>query len=368
MQVLKSVAGVRSLKSIAATGSSARVLDLHGLAADSPDDPDYLALPMFVHPVLNRSIIAKHNVRPGEEDRLAPRRFNATKIIFPFDPFDLNLGGQSLFIDQHDFTAALSRCLDYTGLPIERDMTVLRALDRLPTVDPFLVREILSQQRIEVGRCYYRFTKADMTEMLGFVAGEMEALIRMCFGELKSNARRTRRLSTLLLTNQDSPELEPLRETLRMEPSEFSEAMFSWKAFLYYHWRSRAVAPMLKSTLSAIAAIQPGRYQRDDAAFVARSKEQLGQAITSSWRQAGNRLKLYDQAFASMTEQENPDAFRSFLTEGSSQFIELGNHIGRLEQTVSYWKDRFGSGRIADMPPDDVLDGMRDLLQALSAG
>ena len=91
MQVFREVAGVRNLKALMATASSARILNLHGLAAEQPSDPGYVSQPMFVHPVLNRAIIVKHNVAPGEEAKIAPRRFNATKIIFPFDPTDLNL-------------------------------------------------------------------------------------------------------------------------------------------------------------------------------------------------------------------------------------------------------------------------------------
>lgn len=367
MQVLKSVAGVRSLKNLVATASSARVLDLHALATEDPDDPDYRLRPLFAHPVLNRAIITKHNARSGEEDRLAPRRFNATKIIFPFDPTDLGLGGQFLFVDQSDFVAALGRHLDYSDLPIERDLLVLRALDRLPTLDPFLVRETLNQQRIEVGRCYYRINPSDRAEMLRFVAGEMEALIKLCFGDLKPDPKRTRRLAQLLLANQDSPELEPLRETFRMDAAEFSEAIFAWKAFLYYHWRARSLTALLKMTLRSICAIEPKRYQRDDAELVVRSKGRLQKAMVESWRQVSRRLKLYDKAFAALTNGESADAFRGFLADGPDLFREIGGNVGRLEQAVSYWTDRFGVGRIGEAPPEEVLDGLRELLQAQAA-
>ena len=367
MQVLKSVAGVRSLKNLVATASSARVLDLHALATEDPDDPDYRLRPLFAHPVLNRAIITKHNARSGEEDRLAPRRFNATKIIFPFDPTDLGLGGQFLFVDQSDFVAALGRHLDYSDLPIERDLLVLRALDRLPTLDPFLVRETLNQQRIEVGRCYYRINPSDRAEMLRFVAGEMEALIKLCFGDLKPDPKRTRRLAQLLLANQDSPELEPLRETFRMDAAEFSEAIFAWKAFLYYHWRARSLTSLLKMTLRSICAIEPKRYQRDDAELVVRSKGRLQKAMVESWRQVSRRLKLYDKAFAALTNGESADAFRGFLADGPDLFREIGGNVGRLEQAVSYWTDRFGVGRIGEAPPEEVLDGLRELLQAQAA-
>lgn len=358
----------RGVKGIVAAAGAARVLNLHALAAEAPEDPDYGKRPMFIHPVLNRSIIMKHNVPWGQEDNLAPRRFNSTKIVFPFDQRDLNLGGQVLFVDQPDFSSALTRLLDYTDLPLDRDVAVLRALDGLPTLDPFLVRETLNQRRIEVGRCYCRLSETDKAEMINFVAGEIEALIRLCFGRVEMNDRRTQRLSQLLLTEQDSAELEPLRDIFRMGASEFSEAMFCWKAFLYYRWRSRTLAPMLRSTLRSLSAIQDGRYGRMDSVFVVTAKRQLELAVTTAWREVGQRLRLYDQAFASLTEQANPDGFQSFLMRGSSLFLELGTRIGQMEQMVSFWNYCFSAERLAGMSPDQVLDGLRDLMQALSIG
>ncbi len=366
MQVLKSAAGVNSLRRLAATGSSARVMDLHALAGESPKDPDYAERPLFMHPVLNRSIVVKHNLHWSEAHRLTTPRTNTTKIIFPFDQKDLGLGGQALFVSQKDFIGALTRHLDYTDLPLSRDMAVLLAMDKLPTLDPFLVSEILNQKGIGVARCYFRFSRGDRAAMLGFVSGEIEALILSCFGEMKANDKRARRLSQLLLSDHRSPELEPLRFTFRMSETDFSEAMFAWKAFLYYRWRSNALATMLKTTLKSIRSIDALRYRRGELTFVLKAKPLLEQNLVATWREVGRRLRLYDRAFAALTEKQQPDAFTSFLVQGSRLFVELGDRIGRLEHAVSFWNDRFGGERLGAQSPEDVLDGIRDLLQALS--
>ncbi len=281
---------------------------------------------------------SSHNVGLGEEDRPACGRAIATKVIFPFDKADLSLGGQFLFVDQAGFLDLLTRHLDYTDLSLTRDLAVLRCVDKLPTLDPFLLREILKQHRIEAGRCYYRFSRADKAEMLNFVSSEIEALIRMCFGELKANDKRTR-LSQLLLADQDSAELDPLRITFGMGQAEFAEAMFSWKALLYYRWRSRDLAPALKATLTSISAIQVRRYERDELSFILRATRVLIKVITSSWREVGQGLRLYDRAFASLTDRQSPDSFRSFLMHSSELFLELGDRIGRLEQATSLWSE-----------------------------
>jgi hypothetical protein len=169
-----------------------------------------------------------------------------------------------------------------------------------------------------------------------------------------------------LLANPRSGELRPLRETLRMDLPEFSEAMFAWKAFLYYRWRARVVAPLLQVTLRSISTIRSGWYGRDEVSFVARAKHLLQQTITSAWRDVSQSLKGYDGAFASLNADGDPQGLRSFLTRDSRLFVELGDLIGRLAQVASFWDNRFGDQPIAVLPPDDVRDGLRDLLQVLS--
>ena len=350
------------LKSVVAKAGSVRVLNLNGIASGAPEDEEYSDRPMFIHPVLNRCIIIKHNIPAGGEDKLAPRRFNATKIIFPFDQNDLNIGGQSLFVGQPNFSAALAALLDYTDLPLDRDMDVLLAMDQLPTLDPFLLREVLIKQQVEVGRCYCVLSEADKADMLAFVAGEIEALVRLCFRDEDENGERSQHLAQLLLAEQNSVGLEPLRQIFRMTEKEFSDAMFCWKAFLYYRWRSRAAGEALRSTLRSMLALSTGRYDRHEAEMIADTKEQVKQAVGAAWRQVGLRIKLYDEAFAALTDQEKPDAFRAFLIRGTSLFTELGTQIGQMEQVVSLWNYRFSAVRSTELTADDVLTGLRDLL------
>lgn len=364
--MLRSVTGVRSLSALAAEASSARVMDLASLAAEKPDDPEYAERPMFLHPVLNRAILVKHNGGGAESDPAAPRRLGATKVIFPFDVFDLNLGGQYLFVDQADFMALMNRHLDYDEpYQLTRDVTVLRMLDRLPTLDPFLVRSILAHQGIEVGRCYYRLSELDRADMMAFVVGEMQALIKLCFkGADTGGDGPAQRLSLKLLGDANSPELDLLRQALRMEADEFSEAMFTWKAFLYYRWRAQDLQTQVKATLRAFASIRSRRFERDEVAFVNRCKDLTQRTVAAMLDEVARHLHRYDEAFHALTSSGDPSSFRVFLAKGAG--MELGEKIGCLEMVVGFWEHRFGQGRVNAMSPCEMLDGMRDLVQALS--
>jgi hypothetical protein len=202
--------------------------------------------------------------------------------------------------------------------------------------------------------------------MLSFVESEMGSLIRLCFGELKPGDTRSKRLSRLLLADDESPDMAPLQMTLQMDDNTFTDAMFSWKALLYYRWRTQTLMPSLRATMRSISRLGRKRCTPDAKTFLTGARGLLERAITRSWREIGQTLKLYDQAYGALIEAQNPDSFRRFLLQGAGLFLDLGERIGRLEQVVSFWGYRLAKHDTPAMSPDDVVDEVRDLLQGLS--
>jgi len=368
MRGLPHVSGVQTLRSITARSSSARVLDLHSLWVDAAEDPDHRNRPMFMHPVLNRTIIVKHHPRAGEFEYSTERGPIVTKVIFPFDPDDLDLGGQFLLVDDPDLNELLGRHLDWSGLEIARDVAVLKLLDRLPTLDPFLLHEALTANKVVVSPCYFRLSVTDKTEMRDFVAHQVETLIGLCFGGATVSDAQAKRLSELILAEGDSPELAPLRMALRMEPDEFAQAMFCWKAVLYYRWRSRSIGPEVKATRRSVGAVDASRFDPDSARFVRYAVGQLEGLILDCERRIADAFRIYEDVFDALTEQRTPEPFRRFLIDGPRLFNRLGERMGRLEQLTSYWAHQFPGLRTRQLSPETVYDGLRNLLSALSLG
>ena len=368
MRALPTVSGVQSLRSITARSASARVLDLHSLALDAAADPAHAERPMFTHPVLNRTLIVKHHPRPGEFEYADDHGAIVTKIIFPFDPDDLDLGGQFLLADDPDLVALLERHLDYRDGDLTRDVAVLQLLDRLPTLDPFLLHEAMVTHKVDVAPCYFRLSATDKAEMRDFVARQVETLIGLCFAGAAVSETQTKRLAGLILAEGDSPELDPLRLTMRMEPPEFAQAMFCWKAVLYYRWRSRALWPEVKATRRSIATVETSRFDLEAAPFVRAAIAQLEGLMSDSERRIAELFRIYDDVFDALTAQRSPDPFRRFLIDGPRLFARLGERMGRLEQLVSYWAHQFPGRKPRQMSPEAVFDGLRNLLSALSLG
>ena len=171
----------RSLAGLERTASTSRVLNLAAVASQNVGDPEYDASPFFRAAVLNGAVIIKHRVRADEQYIFETGRRISTKVIIPFERTDLGLGGRSLFVGQRGWQELLNQ-LRGTAEEEGRDVALLEALDELPSLDPFLLREHLKRRDFKIANCYFAISPADLDRMQRFVSGEISKLVDLAYG------------------------------------------------------------------------------------------------------------------------------------------------------------------------------------------
>src|SRR5580692_9391567 len=130
---------VRSLRKLQRTGSTSRVLNLLAITERMEASGGEPEAPFFASPMLARSLIIKHRLRPDENFLFDETRINATKVIIPFERQDLGLGAQSVFVGQRGWVDQLRMACDGAA-GFSNDVILLQVLDELPSLDPFLLR------------------------------------------------------------------------------------------------------------------------------------------------------------------------------------------------------------------------------------
>jgi hypothetical protein len=93
---------------------------------------------------------------------------------------------------------------------------------------------------------------------------------------------------------------------------------------------------------------------------------QVNQAILSQVRRVRVSLKVYDDAFAEMTQASNPMAFRDFLLKSPEMFMTLGERTGMVSHIASFWRYRFPKGRPARIDLDELFDILQDFHHGLA--
>ena len=352
---------VRRLTALEQSASTARVLNLLSTHRKHGADPELAAAPFFKNRLLDYSLILKHRLRPQEYGDFAKPQQTVTKILIPIDNTDLRAGAHSFFVGQRNFEE-LAESVFGDDLKVgSSDRRTLEIIDGLPSLDPFLLREHLRANEITPARAYFGISDADMQRMFDFVRQEVLALVSLSAGGGGGSHDYASRLVDKLLSNAPEGGFEPLKETLKLSDQEYKDGVFSWRGFLYYKWVLRDLKGPLKQVMAEIQQIRGrGPSYPEAANYIPGAKERLAKAMSRTTAHVERMLDTYNTAYASLTQDGKPMAFREFLLSAPSMFTSLGEQLGAMQHVMSFWRYRFPEGRPPRVSPDELMDVLLD--------
>ena len=356
----------RSLKGLERTGSTSRVLNFAAISARNAERGGEPLPPFFTAGVLGGSLVIKHRLRGDELAAFARPRYTATKLVIPFERTDLSLGGRSLFVGQQGWTKALGSLHGETKGHAQ-DIAILEALDELPSLDPFLVREQLKRRHFERAAAYFVLSDADLERMHGFVSRELDELVRLaCGGDRLGH--ETERLVHAILSGEEDVRLEALRGALHLDENEYGEGLFCWRGLLYYKWSLNDVLPTLEDMITDMGAVRlVGPRSQAVVDRVYELKNQVAGGFARRTSQVGQALTEYDEAYALLRDQIDPAAFTRFLMGAPTLFRALGEDIGVISHAATYWRYRFPHGEPPLAAPDELIDILEEYALALAS-
>jgi len=356
---------VRRLSALS-TASSSRVLNLIAIADANAENDGHKKSPLFLSPAFNQSLVLKHRLRADEVDLFATRRALATKIIIPFERADLKFGGRSLFVGQKGFEDLVQEVGNYRDRSeLKRDLDVMRMIDSVPSLDPFLLREHLRCNDLMPDPCYFAISDADQRRMYDYASQEVGRLAAMANGSKHYGA--TSRMVTALLSNEVNEKLEPLRATLGLNPAEFSEGVFSWRGFIYYKWCLDQHWPQLIRALKGVKAIFPvGKITSDERVFLDASKNAILRGAKGNSEEIRRIIAVYDTAYASLTDRHEPKLFRDFLLGAPKLFLDIGDRMGAMSHITSFWNYRFPAGAPRTADAEELIAIFQDFTKSLT--
>jgi hypothetical protein len=354
----------RSMRGLERTASTSRVLNLAALAVKHADNPEHLAQPLFLAPALNAAVILKHRLRANEAETVWTPHRTATKLIVPFERSDLGLGGRSLFVGERGW---IERLQDLAGSQdLSRDASVLEALDELPSLDPFLLREHLKRRGFVVSESHFEISQGDLEMMQQFVGTEISKLISLAYTDSTGNDANTARLVEALLSNRTDERLEPLRLTLRLEGESYREGIFAWKGFLYYKWTLNSLWPKLREVLVELLKVKTvGPRDFEHESLIKTMKVRLHDNIELQVKAVGDLLRIYDRVFEELTRNGNATAFRDFLLKSPEMLVALGEGTGVISHIASFWRFRFPKNKPLEAGVSEMVDILQDFEQGL---
>jgi hypothetical protein len=340
----------------------ALVFERHG------QTPEFGANSLFRTQKLNRSLILKHALREHEKALFIRAEPHTTKIIFPYSPTELGLGGTSVMVGEKKFEQLLRKAV---GASVDEDdfhadFELIALLHELPSFDPFLLREQLRRSGHEPAPCYFEISDADITTMLAFAQREIEPLVGVAFGAAGRRAEKlAMRMAQKLMTDASAQLLAPLRETMRLKPGEFAEGVFAWKGFLYYKWMLRAFPSMHQKFEPSFMGCAVVTEDRRERFAIKELKQYVLRRINLVAQRGASMIDAYDQAFAALTLGD-PGPFRDFLLDAPAKFIPLGEATGAVKHIYSFWGFRFPENAALSLEASEALDILQEFDRMLN--
>ncbi|MDB5438907.1 MAG: hypothetical protein JWM33_1334 [Caulobacteraceae bacterium] len=356
---------VGSLLVMQETAATSRILDLPAIRRLHRGQGDYAERPLFADRVLNAALLVRHRMDAADAYLFSERRRWATKVVIPFDPSDLGLGGRYLLVGQRGWREMLRGVCSRPD-NLRDDARVLAAIDELPSLDPFLVREHLGRRGFQAADCYFRLAPGDLGPMLNFVVKTIRPLVERAYpGATRQGIGR---VAEALLSSDEDDRLAPLCLTLGLGGEAYSQGVFAWRGFLYYKWVQQSLAPDLQRMahqlprLRAIGAAEPRlrAYAKSAPRLLLESLQHERAFIDAT-------LVAYDRAFAALLAGSDPSAFRDFLLASSPLFLSLGERLGTLGNLCAFWENRFPPGADLLARVSEIADFAQEFESSMAA-
>jgi hypothetical protein len=327
------------------SAGSSRVFDcerLHKAAVQAGVAPDQF---MFHKPDLNRVIYIKE---PFADDAMADEaaRPVGTKLYFSYNEKDAYEGGRSIFVNDKTLRTALhfhaGISEDDGSEDISRDLALLRALEELPSLDPFLLKDRLHADGIKVHDRYLEISEAEFVEIREFVMNRFRPMVEMAF-EGKDQADTLTHLRVLvekIWEAKDMDGLAPILKAMQLQVDEAPGIFYAWKGVIYYDFLRTKQRERWKDYASFLGKdtvptdVVPKENREDLDALVAMARSMFKQR----WMRIEKILADYNNAYdALFKDRTSPAPFIEFLRGSPKHFFSLGDCISSIDHAIEVW-------------------------------
>lgn len=320
----------------------------------------------FKNKSLNNVLILKSIVQPADKIAFGITQDNATKLFKPFDRNDLSQGGLFAFIGQPNLRRMLEEYFGFQSNESDenrRDLAILSELDNVPSLDPFLLREKMTELGVHVDKSYFQIDEMEWSRIKERIISDFVPLAQMAFGE-KGKADAARSLADKIWDPAQTKLLKPILQTLDIPQDKASEIIFAWKGLLYYKYQAQDSYTDLVKMLDEMGAAKIYGYASiEQKGETQRTIRSIRASFTEDWKLCHQYLASYEKNYIEeFVGNQNPQALKQTLMNASQIFDVLGTVIGSTKHCVSFWRffssSRIG-GRIAADDFDALLDDFR---------
>ena len=294
----------------------------------------------------------------------APGKTLRTRIYFPYNRDRPTEGGVSIDSRDPRLDEALLNVagLDKKNRPdtYEHDKKIIRILDELPSLDPFLLKDRFRQANMEVPDPYLYIQPGEWEAIRGFVHDQFRVVAHVIFpGEDHQMDEKAEQLTQQLWDLRDLEHLSALTKVFGLDPKRTEEIFYSWKGVIYYDYESDRLQPHISALFtwfdqgSTPKDFCKGEVEKE----LDRRRNAIKNLIKAAMAETQKHIAAYHRSFdLFFRERKTASDFVTFLQSAPRNFYSLGESLSKLSHSVVLW-DRGTQnfhGRL--LPSDNLLE------------
>ena len=324
---------------------------------------DPAAVPFFRSPPLNRLVLIKDTV-PNDGNSQRASSSIGTKLYFPFNEGNIYEGGRTIFFHDKHLQQALEEHFGIGALKKEalaEDMKILAVLDKLPSLDPFLLKDVFLNEKIDINQSYFEVSEEVWKEIELFILQRFEPLVKAAFPDAMENDERARMLIEKIWEARDLVALDPLIQAFRLPKGEALEIFSAWKGINFYAFQYQKAKPLLTELLIWLRDLQipAGAVSSTERTEIKNMLELSRAQLKAEWQSVDKILRDYQDGYDKMFKHKTSSAeFLNFLKGSAKLYWELGNSLGKTGHAAYCWdvmSKRFPQRKMSWEPTREVL-------------
>ena len=182
---------------------------------------------------------------------------------------------------------------------------MLTVLERLPSLDPFLLKTAIERLNasnphvdIDVDEGYFEISTGDYGKIRSFVTNEFIPLAEAAFGESKRTPERAQQIANKMWDGTDASFLQPICALLNIQDAAVSDIMFSWKGVLYYKFIALGIESRTMDMLKGMRAmITSGHLTMQEKNFVDESRNELIVSFINMTKTIKSQINTYNNIY-----------------------------------------------------------------------
>jgi len=274
-----------------------------------------------------------------------PQSYSAgigTKLYLPFNENDIYEGGRTVFLHDKYVEQALIENFGEDALPkelLDGDMRIMRVLNKLPSLDPFLLKDVFINEKIPMNPDYFEVSKELWDEIELYILQGFEPLAKAAFPDALSSDEVARKLIEKIWEGRDLDALKPLIMAFRLAPGRELETFAAWKGIIFYGFeRQRMIEKVLNITAWLKEVKVPAAVSGQERADFKEALETVKTRLQEEWQAADRVLKEYQSSYDKMFKFRTGSAdFLKFLQNSSKAYWTLGNSLGKVGHATYCW-------------------------------